>query len=193
MCFSDLQVDLVGSEKLNNSMGFSMFFVGLGCLTGPPLAGEWIMTWKTFKRRTHVNLLFHVHTTAYMKDCSYDLLHRGQGEVCTRLSVFSCVCWPINSWKKRVREWRVGTVKSLITLCYEHIFLGGCCSTYFHGALNTFQCLPAYMSVCVSVKTQIYQVSAVLSADWDFGVALKTMCLEFTGSNVILPTVKWKL
>ncbi|KAJ8370206.1 hypothetical protein SKAU_G00102340 [Synaphobranchus kaupii] len=32
-------VDLVGPEKLNNSMGFSMFFVGLGCLTGPPLAG----------------------------------------------------------------------------------------------------------------------------------------------------------
>ncbi|XP_028307718.1 monocarboxylate transporter 5 [Gouania willdenowi] len=32
-------VDLVGAEKLNNSMGFSMFFVGLGCLTGPPLAG----------------------------------------------------------------------------------------------------------------------------------------------------------
>ncbi|XP_018597325.1 monocarboxylate transporter 5 isoform X1 [Scleropages formosus] len=32
-------VDLVGTEKLNNSMGFSMFFVGLGCLTGPPLAG----------------------------------------------------------------------------------------------------------------------------------------------------------
>ncbi|KAJ8017205.1 hypothetical protein DPEC_G00015390 [Dallia pectoralis] len=32
-------VDLVGQEKLNNSMGFSMFFVGLGCLTGPPLAG----------------------------------------------------------------------------------------------------------------------------------------------------------
>nr|XP_046251831.1 monocarboxylate transporter 5 [Scatophagus argus]XP_046251832.1 monocarboxylate transporter 5 [Scatophagus argus] len=32
-------VDLVGSEKLNSSMGFSMFFVGLGCLTGPPLAG----------------------------------------------------------------------------------------------------------------------------------------------------------
>ncbi|KAL7884959.1 hypothetical protein AOLI_G00077290 [Acnodon oligacanthus] len=32
-------VDLVGPDKLNNSMGFSMFFVGLGCLTGPPLAG----------------------------------------------------------------------------------------------------------------------------------------------------------
>lgn len=32
-------VDLVGSERINNSMGFSMFFVGLGCLTGPPLAG----------------------------------------------------------------------------------------------------------------------------------------------------------
>nr|XP_020470300.1 monocarboxylate transporter 5 [Monopterus albus]XP_020470308.1 monocarboxylate transporter 5 [Monopterus albus]XP_020470317.1 monocarboxylate transporter 5 [Monopterus albus] len=32
-------VDLVGAEKLNNSMGFSMFFVGVGCLTGPPLAG----------------------------------------------------------------------------------------------------------------------------------------------------------
>ncbi|KAJ8367164.1 hypothetical protein AAFF_G00324630 [Aldrovandia affinis] len=29
-------VDLVGVDKLNNSMGFSMFFVGLGCLTGPP-------------------------------------------------------------------------------------------------------------------------------------------------------------
>lgn len=39
-CVFCLQVDLVGSEKLNNSMGFSMFFVGLGCLTGPPLAGE---------------------------------------------------------------------------------------------------------------------------------------------------------
>lgn len=34
------QVDLVGSERVNDSMGFSMFFVGLGCLTGPPLAGE---------------------------------------------------------------------------------------------------------------------------------------------------------
>uniref|UniRef100_H3DCE0 Solute carrier family 16 member 4 n=1 Tax=Tetraodon nigroviridis TaxID=99883 RepID=H3DCE0_TETNG len=32
-------VDLVGSERVNDSMGFSMFFVGLGCLTGPPLAG----------------------------------------------------------------------------------------------------------------------------------------------------------
>lgn len=41
-CCSAVQVDLVGSDKLNNSMGFSMFFVGLGCLTGPPLAGEWI-------------------------------------------------------------------------------------------------------------------------------------------------------
>ncbi|KAK2851319.1 hypothetical protein Q5P01_007595 [Channa striata] len=32
-------VDLVGHEKINSYMGFSMFFVGLGCLTGPPLAG----------------------------------------------------------------------------------------------------------------------------------------------------------
>ncbi|TNM87173.1 hypothetical protein fugu_007403 [Takifugu bimaculatus] len=32
-------VDLLGSERVNDSMGFSMFFVGLGCLTGPPLAG----------------------------------------------------------------------------------------------------------------------------------------------------------
>ncbi|XP_048854535.1 monocarboxylate transporter 5 isoform X2 [Brienomyrus brachyistius] len=32
-------VDLVGVDKVNNSMGFSMLFVGLGCLTGPPLAG----------------------------------------------------------------------------------------------------------------------------------------------------------
>lgn len=49
MCLFALQVDLVGSEKLNNSMGFSMFFVGLGCLTGPPLAGEWMTSWKSFQ------------------------------------------------------------------------------------------------------------------------------------------------
>lgn len=54
MFVSAPQVDLVGSEKLNNSMGFSMFFVGLGCLTGPPLAGEGIMSWKTFRRLTHL-------------------------------------------------------------------------------------------------------------------------------------------
>lgn len=40
-CRCVLQVDLVGSERVNDSMGFSMFFVGLGCLMGPPLAGEW--------------------------------------------------------------------------------------------------------------------------------------------------------
>ncbi|KAJ8260274.1 hypothetical protein GJAV_G00179070 [Gymnothorax javanicus] len=32
-------VDLVGMEKVNTSIGYSMCFAGLGCLTGPPLAG----------------------------------------------------------------------------------------------------------------------------------------------------------
>ncbi|XP_041083776.1 monocarboxylate transporter 5-like isoform X1 [Polyodon spathula] len=32
-------VDLVGVHRIASSMGFSMFFVGLGCLTGPPTAG----------------------------------------------------------------------------------------------------------------------------------------------------------
>ncbi|XP_062855041.1 monocarboxylate transporter 5 isoform X2 [Trichomycterus rosablanca] len=38
-------VDLVGAENVNNSMGFSMFFVGLGCLTGPPLADSLFPAW----------------------------------------------------------------------------------------------------------------------------------------------------
>ncbi|XP_041052034.1 monocarboxylate transporter 5 [Carcharodon carcharias] len=32
-------VDLVGVTKVRSSMGFSMFFAGIGCLTGPPAAG----------------------------------------------------------------------------------------------------------------------------------------------------------
>ncbi|XP_064425359.1 monocarboxylate transporter 5 isoform X2 [Latimeria chalumnae] len=32
-------VDLVGVTRISGSMGFSMFFAGIGCLTGPPLAG----------------------------------------------------------------------------------------------------------------------------------------------------------
>ncbi|XP_033907500.2 monocarboxylate transporter 5 [Acipenser ruthenus] len=32
-------VDLVGVHRIASSMGFSMFFVGLGCLAGPPTAG----------------------------------------------------------------------------------------------------------------------------------------------------------
>ncbi|XP_067913676.1 monocarboxylate transporter 5 isoform X3 [Heterodontus francisci] len=32
-------VDLVGVTKVRSSLGFSMFFAGIGCLTGPPAAG----------------------------------------------------------------------------------------------------------------------------------------------------------
>ncbi|XP_048409283.2 monocarboxylate transporter 5 isoform X2 [Stegostoma tigrinum] len=32
-------VDLVGVTKVRSSMGFAMFFAGIGCLTGPPAAG----------------------------------------------------------------------------------------------------------------------------------------------------------
>ena len=106
MCTSDLQVDLVGSEKLNNSMGFSMFFVGLGCLTGPPLAGEWITSWRTFRWLARADPTFpNVHKcTAYALHIYWmtamtllfesDLLHRGQGELCTRFCVGSeCGRW----------------------------------------------------------------------------------------------------
>lgn len=66
MCFSALQVDLVGSEKLNNSMGFSMFFVGLGCLTGPPLAGEQTSSCKFTKSYACADPLFpNVHKHIY--------------------------------------------------------------------------------------------------------------------------------
>lgn len=103
-CCSALQVDLVGSEKLNNSMGFSMFFVGLGCLTGPPLAGEWITSCKTFTSQTYVNLLFQMHAitgilyalhmhgiVAVTPLIESDLFYKGQGEVCTHVSV----CWGV--------------------------------------------------------------------------------------------------
>lgn len=81
MCCCAVQVDLVGSEKLNNSMGFSMFFVGLGCLTGPPLAGEWVASSKTFSQ-TCANLLFEMHTdmcAAYVCYCMHASGGRGGG------------------------------------------------------------------------------------------------------------------
>lgn len=71
MCIFALQVDLVGSEKLNNSMGFSMFFVGLGCLTGPPLAGECFPSWNFFRWLTCTNpILPNVHKNVHMH-CIY--------------------------------------------------------------------------------------------------------------------------
>ncbi|KAM9785816.1 monocarboxylate transporter 5 [Neosynchiropus ocellatus] len=77
-------VDLVGSEKLNNSMGFSMFFVGLGCLTGPPLAG----------------FLFD-YTQTY--DCSFYL-----AGLCYLLSSLSLFMEPLaQRWKARQTKNRV--------------------------------------------------------------------------------------
>lgn len=142
-CCSALQVDLVGSEKLNNSMGFSMFFVGLGCLTGPPLAGEWITSCKTFTSQTYVNLLFQMHAitgilyalhmhgiVAVTPLIESDLFYKGQGEVCTHVSV----CWG-----------------AFLVNIY---FLGKCCGTCFHGALNSFTVLPCVcLPVCVLALT----------------------------------------
>ncbi|XP_013989845.1 monocarboxylate transporter 5 isoform X3 [Salmo salar] len=74
-------VDLVGQEKLNNSMGFSMFFVGLGCLTGPPLAG-----------------FLYDYTQTY--DCSFYL-----AGVCYLLSSVSLFLEPVaRRWESRKRR-----------------------------------------------------------------------------------------
>uniref|UniRef100_A0A6Q2Z123 Major facilitator superfamily (MFS) profile domain-containing protein n=1 Tax=Esox lucius TaxID=8010 RepID=A0A6Q2Z123_ESOLU len=74
-------VDLVGQEKLNNSMGFSMFFVGLGCLTGPPLAG-----------------FLYDYTQTY--DCSFYL-----AGVCYLLSSISLFLEPVaRRWESRRKK-----------------------------------------------------------------------------------------
>ncbi|XP_026782849.3 monocarboxylate transporter 5 isoform X1 [Pangasianodon hypophthalmus] len=74
-------VDLVGSEKVNNSMGFSMFFVGLGCLTGPPLAG-----------------FLYDYTRTY--DCSFYL-----AGVCYLLSSVSLFMEPLaQHWQTRKKQ-----------------------------------------------------------------------------------------
>lgn len=82
-------VDLVGAEKLNNSMGFSMFFVGLGCLTGPPLAG----------------FLFD-YTQTY--DCSFYL-----AGLCYLLSSLSLFMEPLaQRWKARQMKNRVKSAEN---------------------------------------------------------------------------------
>ncbi|KAG7472540.1 hypothetical protein MATL_G00109740, partial [Megalops atlanticus] len=81
-------VDLVGPEKLNNSMGFSMFFVGLGCLTGPPLAG-----------------FLYDYTQTY--DCSFYL-----AGVCYLLSSVSLFLEPLARRCKRTSK-----VKDLTNIC----------------------------------------------------------------------------
>ncbi|XP_037132675.1 monocarboxylate transporter 5 isoform X1 [Syngnathus acus] len=76
-------VDLVGADKLNNSMGFSMFFVGLGCLTGPPLAG-----------------FLYDYTQTY--DCSFYL-----AGLCYLLSSLSLFMEPLaQRWKARQNKSR---------------------------------------------------------------------------------------
>ncbi|XP_029995618.1 monocarboxylate transporter 5 [Sphaeramia orbicularis] len=82
-------VDLVGSEKLNNSMGFSMFFVGLGCLTGPPLAG-----------------FLYDYTQTY--DCSFYL-----AGLCYLLSSLSLFMEPLaQRWKARKKLAQSKTAES---------------------------------------------------------------------------------
>ncbi|XP_068589808.1 monocarboxylate transporter 5 [Cebidichthys violaceus] len=82
-------VDLVGAEKLNNSMGFSMFFVGLGCLTGPPLAG-----------------FLYDYTQTY--DCSFYL-----AGLCYLLSSLSLFLEPLaQRWKARNRVTRTKRAES---------------------------------------------------------------------------------
>ncbi|XP_004070456.1 monocarboxylate transporter 5 isoform X1 [Oryzias latipes] len=82
-------VDLVGSEKLNNSMGFSMFFVGLGCLTGPPLAG-----------------FLYDYTQTY--DCSFYL-----AGLCYLLSSLSLFMEPLaQRWKARQKLSQTKTAES---------------------------------------------------------------------------------
>ncbi|XP_078110997.1 monocarboxylate transporter 5 [Sander vitreus] len=82
-------VDLVGSEKLNNSMGFSMFFVGLGCLTGPPLAG-----------------FLYDYTQTY--DCSFYL-----AGLCYLLSSLSLFMEPLaQRWKARNKLTRTKRAES---------------------------------------------------------------------------------
>ncbi|KAL6119756.1 slc16a4 [Pungitius sinensis] len=82
-------VDLVGSEKLNNSMGFSMFFVGLGCLTGPPLAG-----------------FLYDYTQTY--DCSFYL-----AGLCYLLSSVSLFLEPLaQRWKAKNKVTRTKTAES---------------------------------------------------------------------------------
>ncbi|XP_056130881.1 monocarboxylate transporter 5 [Lampris incognitus] len=82
-------VDLVGSERLNNSMGFSMFFVGLGCLTGPPLAG-----------------FLYDYTQTY--DCSFYL-----AGVCYLLSSLSLFLEPVaQHWQGRKKQAQVKGAES---------------------------------------------------------------------------------
>lgn len=82
-------VDLVGSDKLNNSMGFSMFFVGLGCLTGPPLAG-----------------FLYDYTQTY--DCSFYL-----AGLCYLLSSLSLFLEPLaQRWKARKKLSHTKTAES---------------------------------------------------------------------------------
>ncbi|XP_039604468.1 monocarboxylate transporter 5 [Polypterus senegalus] len=73
-----VQVDMMGVSSINSSMGLSMFFVGIGCLTGPPTAG-WLYD----------------YTQTY--DCSFYL-----AGVCFLLSSISLFFEPLASrWKAR--------------------------------------------------------------------------------------------
>lgn len=89
-------------------------------------------------------------------------------------------------------KWVEGSVKGLINPSF--IFLGARCSTYFHGALNSLQCVSACLCPCshygVWKLKRGGEKQPIVSADWDFGVALTKICTEVTGSNFILPTSK---
>ncbi|KAM9751220.1 monocarboxylate transporter 5 isoform 1-T4 [Menidia menidia] len=90
-------VDLVGSDKLNNSMGFSMFFVGLGCLTGPPLAG-----------------FLYDYTQTY--DCSFYL-----AGLCYLLSSLSLFLEPLaQRWKarKKLSQTKIAEISCKTNGCF---------------------------------------------------------------------------
>lgn len=111
-CFAP-QVDLVGSEKLNNSMGFSMFFVGLGCLTGPPLAGEWFTSWKTFKHvLSHFSkgTQWEIHTVTH-NHMYYICMWCDDSKDVT--FVFVCVCVLFLTWSEWMCVSLSGCMQSL--------------------------------------------------------------------------------
>uniref|UniRef100_UPI00398F7781 monocarboxylate transporter 5 n=1 Tax=Pristiophorus japonicus TaxID=55135 RepID=UPI00398F7781 len=80
-------VDLVGVTRVRNSFGFSMFFAGIGCLTGPPAAG-WLYD----------------YTQTY--DCSFYL-----AGVCYMLSAVSLFLEPTARRYKARKQAETRTVK----------------------------------------------------------------------------------
>lgn len=156
-------------------MGFSMFFVGLGCLTGPPLAGEWITSCKTLRSQTCANLLFKMHTTtdictAYVWDYSCDATEWENGGIRVRVGKLSL--WTSIFW---------GNVLA------PHVLLGPWIPCSFSMCVFACLCACTHYGLRKLKHTGEKQpiVSAALNSNWDFKIALMKM---HTGSSFILPT-----